>query len=363
MTEHRFGAAAAWSLGVEEELVFVDAETFAATSGYSRVVGGAGGRGAASALRPGSTGGVKPELFESLVELTTPILPDACAVLVELGRLRADVAGRAAAHGLRLHAAGSHALARGADQEVVPNARYRRLAASIGPAIRRQFVCGLHVHVSIPDPDTCLRAYEWVVAWLPVLLALSANSPFVEGEDTGRRSERAHLLLEMPTGGTPPVLATWDDWEEATRGDETRRHWDAWPRPRYGTLEVRVMDMPTEVVRSAGFAAIVQALVRAAPGAVETYDRELYARRRADAAELPPGADEIAMLAEAIRPHLDPAAQSLADAVLDGSLEAERQRDIATAHGLAAVPGDIVARTVPSVACPGETPARRTLDG
>ncbi len=67
----------------------------------------------------------------------------------------------------------------------------------------------------------------------------------------------------MPTGGTPPLLPDWAAWEKATGGDDTRRHWDAWPRPEHGTLEVRVMDQQTDVRRSAGFAAIVQALVAA----------------------------------------------------------------------------------------------------
>ena len=68
----------------------------------------------------------------------------------------------------------------------------------------------------------------------------------------------------MPTGGTPPVLRGWDDWEAAIGGDSTRRHWDAWPRPEYGTLEVRVMDQPTSVRRTAELVAEVQRLVREA---------------------------------------------------------------------------------------------------
>jgi gamma-glutamyl:cysteine ligase YbdK (ATP-grasp superfamily) len=86
----------------------------------------------------------------------------------------------------------------------------------------------------------------------------------------------------MPTGGTPPVLHGWDDWQRAGRDDSTRRHWDVWPRPAYGTLEVRVMDQPTSVRRTAELAAEVQRLVReAAAGApAETFDREEYAAAR-----------------------------------------------------------------------------------
>ena len=164
---------------------------------------------------------------------------------------------------------------------LVPVERYVRLKAELGQQLYRQQVCGLHVHVSVPDPDTCLRAFEGVLPSLPGLLAASANSPFWDGAESGRRSMRSQILLEMPTGGTPPVLRAWDDWQAATRGDSTRRHWDAWPRPEYGTLEVRVLDQPTSVRRTAELAAEVQRLVReAAEFDGLPFDRDEYAAQR-----------------------------------------------------------------------------------
>jgi glutamate---cysteine ligase / carboxylate-amine ligase len=329
-----FGRAAPWTLGVEEELFFVDAGTLDARSGFSLVVGEPDER-------------VKPEVFESLVELTTPVLPDGAAVLDWLSAMRAEVDQAAAEQGLRVYAAGSHPLARGTEQAVVPLPRYEQLFSSVGDAMWQQLVCGLHVHVSIPDDKTALRAYEAVVPWLPTLLALSANSPFVEGGDTGRRSERAERLLLLPTGGTPPVLGTWDHWYAASGRDSTRRHWDAWPRPQYGTLEVRVMDMQTDVRRSAGFAAIVRALVLTAPGTVEQpYDRASYARRREDATRLPPDSAEVETLAARIDPVLEGDDRVLARLVLEGRPEAERQLEVAAADGIAAVPRDVLERTL-----------------
>ena len=194
--------------------------------------------------------------------------------------LRHEVAERAAVHGLALLATGSHPTARGR-VPIVPVERYRRLKAELGPGLYRQRVCGLHVHVSVPDPETCLRAFEGVVPQLPGLLAASANSPFWDGAPSGRRSIRSEILLEMPTGGTPPVLRGWDDWQAATRGDNTRRHWDAWPRPEYGTLEVRVLDQPTSLRRTAELAAEVQRLVReAAEWDGKPFDRDEYAALR-----------------------------------------------------------------------------------
>lgn len=265
---HRFGSAPAWSLGVEEELLLVETETLApARDGFSRAFG------AASAQ-------VKPELFESFVEIVTGVHASADEVEAELRALRRAVAERAAAHGLAVLAVGSHPTARG-EVPIVPVERYLRMREELGPRLHRQTVCGLHVHVSVPDADLCLRAFEGVVPRLPGLLAASANSPFWEGEPSGRRSIRSQRLLEMPTGGTPPVLRAWDDWQAASRGDSTRRHWDAWPRPEYGTLEVRIMDQPTSVRRSAELAAEVQRLVReAAATGGEPMDREAYAAER-----------------------------------------------------------------------------------
>lgn len=248
--------------------MLVDAETLdPSRDGFSRVFGEGSER-------------IKPELFESFVEITTPVVETAQEAEAELRSLRLEVAERAAEHGLGVLATGSHPTARGR-VPLVPVERYVRMKAELGPQLYRQVVCGLHVHVSLPDPETCLRAFEGVVPRLPALLSASANSPFWDGEPSGWRSIRSQLLLEMPTGGTPPILRSWDDWQAASRNDSTRRHWDAWPRPEYGTLEVRVMDQPTSVRRSAELAAEVQLLVReAAEAGGEPVDREEYALAR-----------------------------------------------------------------------------------
>jgi carboxylate-amine ligase len=264
----RFGAAPPWSLGVEEELMLVDAETLEpARDGFSRVFGEATER-------------IKPELFESFVEITTTVVETPEEAEGQLRDLRAEVAERAAAHGLAVLATGSHPTARGR-VPLVPVERYLRLKAQLGPQLYRQHVCGLHVHVSVPAPDTCLRAFEGVLPSLPRLLAASANSPFWDGAESGRRSIRSQILLEMPTGGTPPLLPDWDAWEAATQGDSKRRHWDAWPRPEYGTLEVRVLDQPTSLRRTSKLAAEVQRLVReAAETNGRPYERDEYAALR-----------------------------------------------------------------------------------
>jgi carboxylate-amine ligase len=264
----RFGSAPPWSLGIEEELMLVDAETFEpARNGFSRVFG-----------EP--TERIKPELFESFVEITTTVVDTPAEAEAELRALRHEVAERAAAHGLALLATGSHPTAH-EPVPLVPVERYLRLERKLGPKLYRQHICGLHVHVSVPDPDTCLRAFEGMLPRLPALLAESANSPFWDGTDSGWRSIRSQVILEMPTGGPPPLLRDWDDWQAATRGDSTRRHWDVWPRPEYGTLEVRVLDQPTSLRRTTELAAAVQRLVReAAETGGGPFDRAEYAAQR-----------------------------------------------------------------------------------
>lgn len=248
--------------------MLVDAETLEpASDGFSRVFGE-------------TTERIKPELFESFVEITTPVVETPEQAEAELRALREEVAERAAVEGLAVLATGSHPTAR-ERMPIVPVDRYRKLEAELGPKLYRQHVCGLHVHVAVPDPDTCLRAFEGVLPSLPGLLAASANSPFWNGVDSGRRSIRSQILLEMPTGGPPPVLRSWDDWLAATRGDSTRRHWDVWPRPEYGTLEVRVLDQPTSLARTAELAREVQNRVReAAETDRRPFDRDEYAALR-----------------------------------------------------------------------------------
>ena len=273
-----FGSSAPYSLGVEEELFLVDVETLEPVPIAAQVVPEPGPR-------------IKHELFASVVEVTTPVCADADEVLDELRKLRAEAAALAAVHGATILAAGTHPTALGAGQPITDEPLYHQIAMGLGPALGRQFVCGLHVHVGMPDEETCLRALEALLPALPDLLALSANSPFVDGADSGFRSARADALLALPTGGAPPVFRTWADWEARTAGVDYRRlHWDIRPHPDYGTLEVRIADQQTEVRRSAALAGMIRQLaVSAADTETGPYDRDLYAERRARAASVPSG--------------------------------------------------------------------------
>ena len=309
--------------------MLVDAETHALAPGVERLLG---------------PDGLKTELFSCLVETNTPVCETPAEALEELVRLRAVVAGAAANEGLALAGAGSHPFSRAEDQEIVREPRYLRMLEELGPKLRRQLVCGLHVHVGMASFDGCLRTLDAVVPWLPSVLALSVNSPYMNGEDTGALSGRAARLGELPRGAEPPSFASPEDWEaqiEATGEDYTRSWWDARPHPRLGTLEVRIADQPTRVERSAALAALVQALCVAAPGALSPGPEGYLERRRAAArGELP--ADGVLELVE-------PAARELGTwelvETLSAPVEALRQLETGRRDGLAAVAADLVARS------------------
>jgi len=326
------GFGRALTLGVEEELLLVDEHTLALASGVSEIL-------------PVRTERLKTELFECIVETTTPVCASAEEALEELVELRAEVIRRAATRGLRVHAAAMHPFSRGIDQEIVPEPRYVKMKAEVGPAIFRQVVCGLHVHVGMPDEAACLRALEGVLRWLPEVLSVSANSPYRDGEESGLRSSRARRLGELPRAAAPPIFQTWADWEALTAGrDYTRMWWDARPHPRLGTLEIRIADQQTDVRRSAGLAAVIQALAaEAIDSDPEPTDREDYDRRRAQAATAGLPLDGLAAAVAPAAVRLGTA--DLVDELLGAGPEAERQLEIGRRDGVLAVAADIVART------------------
>ena len=287
--------------------------------------------------------GLKTELFSCLVETNTPVCESAAEAWDELVRLRAVVRDAAGREGLAVAAAGSHPFSRGEDQEIVAEPRYLKMSEELGPKLHRQLVCGLHVHVGMASFDECLQTLAAIVPWLPTVLALSLNSPYMQGGETGALSSRAARLAELPRGGEePPSFASPEEWEayiEATGKDYTRSWWDARPHPRLGTLEVRIADQPTSVERSAALAALVQALCAEPPTEQPTGE---YSEERAAAARGSAPTERLLTLVE-------PAARELGTSELIDTLrepaEALRQLEVGGRNGLIAVAADLVART------------------
>jgi glutamate---cysteine ligase / carboxylate-amine ligase len=281
-----FGAVPPFSLGVEEELMILDATTLDQVPAVDRIMGRLEG--------VDLPGRVKTELFASVFETNTQPAVSVTVVDDTLPVLRRAAADAAAAEGLAIAASGSHPFAVPEEQQIVDEKRYTTFAGYGGISVRRQGVQGLHVHVAMASRDDCWRCLELVVPWLPVVLALSANSPWLRGELTGMASNRAPVLGELPRAGAPPAFASYAEWEAwldrlvrlGIAQDHTRLWWDVRPHPQFGTLEVRMPDQPTDVRLSAALAALVQALCATAlQGGLPEREALLGDRGRADYAQ------------------------------------------------------------------------------
>jgi carboxylate-amine ligase len=364
MDEAHWGESSAWSVGFEEELMLVHADSLSLAAESAAIV-------AAGESLPGP-GCIKTELFACVVELNSGICATAAQVAKRLVELRRAAGELAAERGLRLFAAGTHPVCRPEDQPIAAEERYRVFVDYAGVSARRQGVNGLHVHVGMPDADTCFRALEGMLPWLPAVLALSANSPYLAGEETGLASNRAEVLAQLPRSGAPPAFRDYAEWEAfADRlvalglvPDYTMLWWDIRPHPRFGTLEVRMPDQPTEVARSAAFVALLQALaVAAARAESPPYDppgRALYQqnrwaalRRGLDAELVHPHADRMVRAAELVQELLElvrPVADELGSASLLDALappaEGDAQVDVGRPDGLRAVTAMVVERTL-----------------
>jgi glutamate---cysteine ligase / carboxylate-amine ligase len=363
--EQRFGSTSPLSLGVEEELMILDAETFDQVAAVDRILGGVAGL-----ELPGH---IKPELFASVVETNTHVCATAVEIDAALPVLRRAAADAAAAAGLTIAAAATHPFARPEAQPIVKEERYVTFVGYGGISVRRQGVQGLHVHVGMPSADDCWRCLEAVAPWLPVVLALSANSPWFAGQLTGMASNRAPVLAELPRAGGPPAFASYREWEVwverlvrlGMTEDYTRIWWDVRPHPKLGTLEIRIADQPTDVRLATAFAALLQAMCAAAlegtlrgGGALGDRGRADYAQNRWAAARfgprgelLHPGGERFvaaSTLAAELLEVVGPAARALggADAIarIDPSgCEADLQLAAASAVAAAA---DLASRTL-----------------
>jgi glutamate---cysteine ligase / carboxylate-amine ligase len=255
--EHAFGSATPYGLGVEEELMLVEPyRPYAPDNRASQLV-----------ARVGSEH-VKPDVYEALVELATPVCADAVQAAAELDRLRDSL--RLA--GATLAGAGLHPAAAFGAITHVREARYDEIHASMRGLLERTPTGALHVHVGMPDPDTAIAVCNRLRAHLPLLQALAASSPYWHGRDSGFATARAQLFRGYPSAVIPRAFAGWDDYASAVQSwvdaagdarDYTYLWWDVRPHPKLGTVEVRAMDAQSRLGTVCGLAALVHALAAA----------------------------------------------------------------------------------------------------
>lgn len=255
--EHAFGRAAPFALGVEEELLLVDARTHALAHASSTLLPG---------LDP-PAGTIMHDVYEALVECASPISANAIEGARSLELLR----GLLRAAGATLAGAGVHPDGPFADAPHVASPRYREIGEQMRGLLRRTPTCALHVHVGMPDPETAIVACNRMRAYLPVLQALAAHSPYWHGIDSGFATARAQHFRAYPRADIPREFAGWEDYSETMEAflaaadvpDYTFLWWDIRPHPKLGTLEVRAMDAQARIGSVCGLAALVHGLVLA----------------------------------------------------------------------------------------------------
>src|ERR1700722_1223698 len=255
--DHNF-AGHAYTIGIEEELMIVDGQSLDLVNAIEAM------------LEPAPLGEIKPELMESVLEIST----DPCATVPEAGEqlraLRRQVCATASSKEMAIGSAGTHPFAMWEDQRIVARPRYRDLISALRFVARQELIFGMHVHVGVDDPDKAIHVANGMRVHMPVLLALSANSPFWRADGSGLASTRTPIFRAFPRVGMPPTYEDWADYQRRIEfmissrviEDYTYLWYDVRPHPNFGTVEIRVMDSQTHIEHTLGLAAFVQAMVR-----------------------------------------------------------------------------------------------------
>src|SRR5215218_6385353 len=254
------GAGAPWTVGIEEEVMLLDPVTWMPASRSEEAL---------AALRPEIGEHTSAETHGSAVELATDPHSTVGGAVAQLAELREGLAEGLGELGLAGAVAGTHPLATWEDTEVSPGARYQFLYASMRELARREPTFALHVHVAVPDEHAAVRALDGVREELPLLLALSANSPFWQGRDSGLASARTPVFQAFPRTGAPRSFGTYETYVEAVDvlircdaiPEPTFLWWDVRRHPRLGTLELRIMDAQTRVRDTAALTTLLHCQV------------------------------------------------------------------------------------------------------
>jgi len=251
-----FDSRSTFTVGLEEELMLLDPETLDLSPSATIALG-----------RLAEDERFKPELRVSQLEIATPVSGNAVGAALHLAEARLALVERLRGDVL-IASSGTHPFSsRWGD--VTAGERYRGIAEEHAWAARGNLPCGLHVHVAVPGSERALVVYNAARSFLPELMALAANSPFAEGEDTGLASARSQLALAQHRSGVPPSFESWEAFvdfvEWGRRGglfpDAGHLWWDLRPHARFGTLEIRGADAQTRVEDAAAIAAVCQCLV------------------------------------------------------------------------------------------------------
>ncbi|MBO9668407.1 MAG: YbdK family carboxylate-amine ligase [Bdellovibrio sp.] len=211
---------------------------------------------------------IKPEIFQSMLEIDTPICQDAHEVENELLLTSRELSRICKKHGARLSSNGTHPLARWHNRLFYPSERYQYLLERNQHIARRLMIFGLHVHLGMKDGEHCIAMMNELLYYLPHLLALSASSPFWTGHDTGLASSRITVFEAHPAGGSPCRVESWSDFEKIVERLQKSGSiesfkdiwWDLRPSPNFGTLEIRICDGVSGIRRTSRLVAFIHML-------------------------------------------------------------------------------------------------------
>ncbi len=260
--EHRFGEGDPYTLGVEEEYMLLDSETFDLVQHIDTVLAAVAGHELEDRINA--------ELMQSVIEITTPVCRTAADVERELTALRSYVTSVAGEKGLRVGSAGTHPFSLFERQRITAHDRYHSLVDQLQYVARRELIFGMHIHVAVDGAEKAIQVVNGLLAHLSQLLALTASSPFWRGEPTGLASSRQMVFAAFPRSGLPPRFRDYADYAEVVGqlertgciADYTHIWWDIRLHPRLGTVEVRVCDAVTRMEDAVAVAAFCQALVK-----------------------------------------------------------------------------------------------------
>ncbi len=248
-----------FTIGIEEEFQVVDPKTWELRSHVAEIFE----EGKITLKEQ-----LKPEMHQSVVELGTQICPDISAARVDVFRLRRFMAELARKNGLRIAAAGTHPFSHWADVGITPNERYEQIVSDFQVVARANLIFGLHVHIGIEDRQDAIHIMNAARYFLPHLLALTANSPFWLGHDTGWQSYRSKIFDKFPRTNIPDYYGSYGEYESYVNllmrtnciKDRKQVWYDIRPHPTFQTLEFRVCDIPMRADETIMIAALVQAL-------------------------------------------------------------------------------------------------------
>ena len=250
-----------FSIGIEEEYQTIDPETRDLRSHIH-----------AEIVQKGKTllaNRVKPEMHQSVIEIGTDVCRNIQEANDEIREIRRQMITLAQENDLRLAACATHPFAQWSKQEIYPDERYRTIVEDLKMVARANLIFGLHVHIGVEDRETAIQIMNGARYFLPHLLALSSNSPFWLGMDTGLKSYRCKVFDKFPRTNIPDLYASWSEFENYVDllirtnciDNAKKIWWDIRPHPHFPTLEFRVCDIPMRVDETIAIAALCQAII------------------------------------------------------------------------------------------------------